>query len=535
MDNNLTVYFVSIVFFILLLIGSTAFFFFRWKNTSEINLLKVEQQRSQQLSLLEEAGRIIADSFDEKVILQRAVEVIIKRFGLAEAAICKLIESNMLEVAAIDGTAQIGYEPGFQQKVGVGIIGHTAEIRKTYVTNHVANDPYYFSNLKLNGSVICTPIFKAEKLFGVLYVESEKSDAFDKFDVKTMETLAMQIASSLHRAHLYAETQENLRVLSIIQNISKVITSSLDQTTISNQVLLALQEAFGYTHMSIYTLDNDYLNIVTEIGYENKDMVFNKIHISQGVHGRAIRTKAVQFIEDTRKDDVYLTADTSITSEICIPLLKEENPIGTINVESDETRKLTNSDVNILTTIASSLAIALDNARLHERITEMAITDAVTGLSNRHVFEQSLTAEIERAQRLGMNVSLIVFDIDSFKEFNDKYGHPAGDARLKGMADIIKNNLRKYDIAARYGGDEFAIILSDSNEKNALNFAKRLHHAAQIGAPPNPSGYSLSIGVATFPQDAMSDTELLLAADNAAMLAKQLGKNQIRLASETDQ
>src|SRR5690606_2415147 len=122
-------------------------------------------------------------------------------------------------------------------------------------------------------------------------------------------------------------------------------------------------------------------------------------------------------------------------------------------------------------------------------------------------------------------------------EFNDMYGHPAGDARLKGMAEIIKSNLRKYDIAARYGGDEFAIILSNSNEQNALAFAKRLHEAAQTSSPytayKNIPGYTLSIGVATFPQDATTHTELLIAADHAAMRAKHLGKNRIRLASDT--
>jgi diguanylate cyclase (GGDEF)-like protein len=534
MESSFSAYLVSFVSLAVLLIGAVALAFLRWKNAQEQALLRAEQRRSQQLGLLEEAGRIIADSFEEKEILQRAINAITQRFGYAISAISKVVDGDMLEAVAIAGTEDFGYNPGYQQKMGVGIIGHTAEIRKTYVTDNVSKDPYYFSSDEHFGSAICTPILKQGVLYGVLYIESVEPNSFDDLDIKTLETLSRQISGALQRSTLYKDIQENLRTLSIIQNISKTITSSLDKDTIAKQVISELQKSFGYTHLSIYTLDDDYLNIITEIGYPNKEMVYEKIHISQGVHGRAIRTKTVQFIEDTRKDDVYLTADTTITSEICVPLLKEDNVIGTINVESDNTRKLTLTDVNILTTVASPLAIAIDNARLHEQIKKMATTDAVTSLSNRHVFEQALAAEVERAQRLGLNVSLIIFDIDGFKEFNDMYGHPAGDARLKGMADIIKSNLRKYDIAARYGGDEFAIILSNSNEQNALTFAKRLLEAAQIGAPnDNASGYTLSMGVATFPQDAANHNELLIAADHAAMRAKHLGKNQIKLASDT--
>ncbi|MBX3037216.1 MAG: diguanylate cyclase [Anaerolineales bacterium] len=536
MESSISAYLVSFVSLAVLLIVTVALAFLRWKNAQEQALLKAEQRRSQQLGLLEEAGRIIADSFDEKEILQRAIDSITTRFGYVISAISKLVEGDMLEVVVIAGTEDFGYNPGYQQKMGVGIIGHTAEIRKTYVTENVSKDPYYFSSDEHFGSAICTPLFKGEKLFGVLYVESQNPNDFDELDVKTMETLAAHISASLHRASLYAETQENLHVLSIIQNISRTIASSLEKEKIANQVVTALKEAFGYTHISIYFLEEDYLHLAAETGYP-KEMVIEKIHISQGVSGRAIRTKTVQFIEDTSKEDIFLRADHAITSEICVPLLKEDTVLGTLNIESSPTRKLTLTDAQLLTAVASPLAIAIDNARLHEQIKKMATTDAVTGLSNRHVFEQTLAAEVERTQRLGMNVSLIIFDIDDFKEFNDTYGHPAGDARLKGMAEIIKSNLRKYDIAARYGGDEFAIILSNSNEQNALAFAKRLHEAAQIGAPnttdENAPGYTLSIGLATFPQDAANHNELLIAADHAAMRAKHLGKNQIKLASDT--
>ena len=180
----------------------------------------------------------------------------------------------------------------------------------------------------------------------------------------------------------------------------------------------------------------------------------------------------------------------------------------------------------------------MDNARLHAQVKELAMTDAVSGLSNRHAFEETLNAEVERATRFGHHLSLIIFDLDSFKDYNDEWGHPAGDVRLKATADLIRKNLRKYDMGARYGGDEFAIILPNTDQNSALDFAKRLHLAAQASTSETViegkgvAGYTISLGIASFPKDGNTPAILLVSADHASLRAKRLGKNQIFLASD---
>jgi diguanylate cyclase (GGDEF)-like protein len=508
--------------------------------TTEQSLLKAEKRRSKQLSLLEETGRHIAGSFEENDILKRTVDEIIHQFGYPMAAISLLNAENMLEIVAISATEDFGYQTGYKQEYGSGIIGYTASLKKTYVAKNVSKDIHYYSTSTRSGSAICTPIFMRDVVYGTLYIESYELNAFDDLDVVTLETLATQVSESLMRASLYARTQNDLLTLTTIQNISKLIVSSLDMATISRTVVQNLKEAFQYTHVSIYFLNEDYLHLMAQVGYQ-EELVLNKIHISQGVTGKTVRTRKVQFIEDTSKEDIFLQADEHLKSEICIPLLKEDIVLGVLNVESSRQNRLTLSDVNLLTTIAGPIALAMDNARLHAELKQMATTDAVTGLSNRHVFERALQAEFERAGRNGTPLSLIVFDIDFFKEYNDKWGHPAGDARLKAIADIIKHTLRKYDIAARYGGDEFAIILSDCTTQHALTFAKRLCLGAREGAIEpiedgvGLSGHTLSLGIATFPQDAALPSELLIAADHAAMRAKQQGRNRIKFANDYEQ
>ena len=137
-------------------------------------------------------------------------------------------------------------------------------------------------------------------------------------------------------------------------------------------------------------------------------------------------------------------------------------------------------------------------------------------------------------------MSLINLDLDSFKEYNDKWGHPAGDVRLREVADLLRLKVRAPDVAARYGGEEFAIILPNTSKLGAMKLAERLRHAAEQSAPqanggryPAP-GYTISLGVATFPDDATSIEELLLMADNAELMAKRLGKNRVQAANSSD-
>jgi diguanylate cyclase (GGDEF)-like protein len=170
----------------------------------------------------------------------------------------------------------------------------------------------------------------------------------------------------------------------------------------------------------------------------------------------------------------------------------------------------------------------------------MAMTDVISGLANRRAFDEVLEAEFIRASRYGHPLSLIILDLDSFKEYNDKWGHPAGDVRLREVANLLRLNVREPDVAARYGGEEFAIILPDTSKHGAVQLAERLRHSAAESAPkrsedscPIP-GYTLSLGVATFPDDAASIQELLLMADNAELMAKRLGKNRVYAANSSD-
>jgi diguanylate cyclase (GGDEF)-like protein len=509
------------------------------KSARDQSLFTLELRRSAQLSLLEEVGRQITDSLDEKEILERTIEALVNKFGYIEAYISLLIDDDILEIGAISGTQDFGDRPGYRQKTGQGIVGHVAETHKAHIASDVTIDPYYFSASDRRGSAVGVPMLDKGDLLGVFYVESAAKNSLGSDDVQTLQTLANQVATSLQKARLYARTQEHLRVMTTLQSISHAITSSLDVDEILSNVIQLLKDSFGYSYISVYLWDADVLRLGAQLGYP-EDMLSHEMPTTSGVVGRTARSRETQFIPNVDEDPDFISASYEVKSEIAIPLLKDENVLGVLNVESKNNDELDENDVNLLEALAGSLAIAIDNARLHAEVKQMALTDVVSSLANRRAFEEILQAEMARASRYSHPISLIILDLDSFKQYNDQWGHPAGDVRLREIADLLRANVREPDIAARYGGEEFAVILPNTGKSGALRLAERLRKSAEESSPnPNGnrgpvSGYTLSLGVATYPEDATSIEELLLAADNAELTAKRLGKNRVYAANATD-
>jgi diguanylate cyclase (GGDEF)-like protein len=326
--------------------------------------------------------------------------------------------------------------------------------------------------------------------------------------------------------------------MTTLQSISHTVASSLELEETLNNVHQLLKDSFGYTYASIYLFDGEVLHMGAQLGYP-ENMLIPEISISEGVIGRTARRKETQWVRDVSLDADFLRAAYEVKSEIAVPLMKEGHVLGVLNVESDD-HPFGESDVILLNALAGSVAIAIDNARLHAEVKRMAMTDVVSGLANRRAFDEILEAEIVRASRYHHPLSLIILDLDSFKEYNDRWGHPAGDVRLREIADLLRRKVRDPDVAVRYGGEEFAIILPDTSKPGAIKLAERLRRAAEASAPeraeePYPiPGYTLSLGVATFPDDATSIEELLLMADNAELTAKRLGKNRVYAANASD-
>jgi diguanylate cyclase (GGDEF)-like protein len=180
--------------------------------------------------------------------------------------------------------------------------------------------------------------------------------------------------------------------------------------------------------------------------------------------------------------------------------------------------------------LASQAAVALDNARLHDIVQRQAITDDLTGLVNRRRFIEALDAEIERARRFGAALTIVLADLDNFKQVNDEFGHHGGDVVLRVFADLIRSHVRDVDVSGRIGGEEFAILLPDTDAAGAARVAERMRTSLNEVAIPLSEGSAIhvasSFGVAELAPDQSGD-DLLRAADTALYRAKDEGKNRV--------
>jgi diguanylate cyclase (GGDEF)-like protein len=245
------------------------------------------------------------------------------------------------------------------------------------------------------------------------------------------------------------------------------------------------------------------------------------VRYGEGLEGRALQTRQA------------VIGDEPVPLLVA-PLVAEERVLGLLTLVGHPDRPFGRDDAERVGSLVGQGAVAIENARLHRLIQKQAKTDPLTQLLNRREFEEQLAREVERAQRFGTPVGLVVLDLDDFKLINDRFGHLAGDGVLKAAAGAIRQCTREIDQPARWGGEEFAVILPHTGLDGAARLAERLRQAIGERQIPTPDGRSVrvtaSFGVAALPGNGTTQVELTAAADDAVYRSKRAGKNRVSLA-----
>jgi diguanylate cyclase (GGDEF)-like protein len=225
-------------------------------------------------------------------------------------------------------------------------------------------------------------------------------------------------------------------------------------------------------------------------------------------------------------------SDDKASAKAAVPLINEGRFVGLILIESDDASRVWGeNELLLLHTVAEQLTVAVKQADMFAQMQLQALTDPLTGCYNRRSFEMQLEQNMQLATRMRQPMSLIMIDIDNFKRINDRTGHSTGDVALQIVADTLRGELRAVDTAARFGGDEFAIILPQANIRGALVVAERLQKRLINTQIPGYGLITASFGVASFQQHASSRDLLVLAADRALYESKHAGRNRISVAA----
>jgi diguanylate cyclase (GGDEF)-like protein len=324
------------------------------------------------------------------------------------------------------------------------------------------------------------------------------------------------------------DVSENERVrqeLNANQTIVRIMAEAPDLDTAMVQVWDLMTVQLGYTRGGIWTVSPDGSELVTRAAAEGFSL--STLSIKRGIIGRVARERRAVFIRDVRDDPDYISVDPAVVSEICVPILRDDRIIGVIDVEADESHPLEERDLSFLRSLSTQLAGLIERAELHDNLERQASTDLVTGLPNRQVFQERLDNAVSAARH--GKVSMLMIGVDNFKGINELYGHISADDVLRQIARVLEARISDSQELARYTSDTFTVLLPGINRDQAVTIAEnlRIGIAMQLFmAAEQVEQITVSIGAATYPDDATSAGELLQAADHAMYLAKRAGRNQ---------
>jgi diguanylate cyclase (GGDEF)-like protein len=337
------------------------------------------------------------------------------------------------------------------------------------------------------------------------------------------------------RDNLEEMVTHRVKDLSALYEVAYAISQSLELKTVLPKVLDHVLETVGERRGIVVLVgEGDTLKLLGHRGLSAEAMEqISRMKVGDGCAGDVIlRNTAIRATdnEELRKKMPGLEQE-GIRSVLAVPISSRGTAFGAIAVYSDRKDRFSEQDEELLATIGSQVGVAVENARLYEKTLELAHEDALTGLANRRRLIEILSKEVCRASRYNTPLSLLMIDLDRFKQFNDAHGHLKGDELLKKFAELLEKRIRTTDMAGRYGGEEFCLVLPNTPLKGAVVIAERIRKAVEdlkidVENNASPAGATVSIGAAEFAQGE-TDENLISAADAALYRAKQGGRNKV--------
>jgi diguanylate cyclase (GGDEF)-like protein len=493
------------------------------------------QRRTKEFALLTEIGQAISSRLDQDEIL-RTVQ---KELG-------QIFDTTDFYIAFQEGD-QIRFEleveqgeilPKRSRKVTNGLTEYIirsgqplvirAELEKTRERLGVTFLP------ARPAKCFCgAPILLGGRPAGVMAaLNTEREYGFEQRDLEVMQTAAGQVSVAVENARLFAEEQRRSRQFAFLNSISKTAISSEDSEQMLAEIVGHIQKNFSFDHIGIGILDygTKDIEIKAEAGI-TAQALGKRVPLGVGILGRVARTGEKALVQTTGEGQLQGVLPGA-HSVLCIPIAYGETLLGVLNVESQKEEAFTPQDVLIMNTLADLLATALHNSFVFQKLQQQSITDGLTGIKTRRFFFEALSSELKRASRSGRPISVVLMDLDKFKLVNDTKGHLEGDLVLARVGRLLEQKCRQSNVVARYGGDEFIILMPETGVEQAQILAERLR--LWIGQDPTLSEHHItgSFGVGSFPVHGFSMEDIIRVADAGMYVSKHAGGDRVSTAED---
>ncbi|MDP9339932.1 MAG: diguanylate cyclase [Acidobacteriota bacterium] len=501
-------------------------------------LIQQTSRRSEELHVLNEIGRALSSTLNKEDLLRKVWEELRRLFDVENFYITSLDPSSdemTFDLEMIDGARMPRRTRPSGNHISEYIIRtrQPVLIRDNYVeeAKKLGIDP-----IRTRGCFCGVPLVAYDRAIGAMAVFSDNERTFDEGHLELLRVLASEASIAIENARLFQEERTKARHLSLLNIISRNAIATLNPDEMLAKITEQLEEGLTYDHIGIGVLDYATREIVVQAeAGKRRGSLGQRIPLGGGLIGHVARNGQMAFYRSANIADAALKPllpDTA--AAVALPIFYAEQLHGILFIESSVSLEFSDEEVLLIRTLADLIAGALHNAYSFQKAQEQAITDGLTGVKTHRFFMEALSAEWKRSTRAARSFALVLMDLDRFKFVNDFYGHLEGDLVLQRVGHILETNCRRSDVVARYGGDEFVILMPETNMEHARQLSSKLRACVTADSLLREKNISASFGIACYPLHGSSPQELIQVADASMYLSKHQGGNTVSTADHFD-
>jgi len=492
-------------------------------------LVRQTSRRSEELHILNEIGRVLSSTLETDALFERIYSEMSRLLDVSSFYIAFYEPGDVMVrfQLEIDDNDRM---PKGERPAGNHLTEYIVTNRQPILIREDVRDQLHRLGIEPIHNLGCfcgVPLILHDRAIGVMAVHSARERVFDEGHLEMLRVLASQASIAIENARLFEEEQRKARQLSLLNAISSHAISTLNPDEMLSKIAAEMEKGLAYDHIGIAVLDYSAKEAVVQAeSGTRRDALGRRVPIGEGLIGHVARSGQAEIVREVRQG----THSALLPGTLCaaaLPVLYADQMLAVLYVESATHCDFAKEEMQLLRTLADLFAGALHNALAFQKAQEQAITDGLTGVKTHRFLMEALSAEWKRSTRASRQFALVLMDLDRFKFVNDFYGHLEGDVVLQRVGHILEQNCRRSDVVARYGGDEFVILMPETSVEQARQLASKLRSWVASDPLLRDKNITGSFGIAGFPVHGSTPQELIQVADSSMYLSKHQGGNAV--------